>query len=437
MDQQKTPLKLNTRRTFLIGFAFFGILMLWQVYLIYVPLYLEDLLISRFGGNPEEWSYIIGLIMSLDNLFALVLIPVFSWLSDKKTKTRLGRRIPYILFGTIAAAAIFPFIAVMAIVNSLAWMIVMMTLVIVAMGAYRSPAVSLMPDITPKPLRSKANAIINFVGYVGAIVGTGLTMMFPFPSESNPTANPTLTIVPFIVTAVIMVAILVLLMLKFKENTVVEQMRPDMARGEELSETLERVEEGKPMSRRDKANVFIMMSAVFLCFFAFNALNTFGSLFAKNELGVGTGEWGLCLNALAITSLLTFLPSIKLTKKIGRRNSIMFGLALIIVAMLVAGFYGKYSLFLVALFAISGIGWAIINVNTLPALVEMSTRANVARMVGVYYVASQISHALTSIVVGFVFSWLGYGVYFFYAALFMSIAFVLCFFFKVRKVKIT
>lgn len=425
--QEPAKLILNNKRTFLLGLAFFGILMLWQVYYVYVPLYLEDTLISRWGKTPDDWSYIIGLIMSLDNVFALFLIPIFSWFSDKKTRSRYGRRIPYIFFGTIAAAITFPLLAVMAIVNSLVWMVIMMVLVIIAMGVYRSPAVSLMPDVTPKPLRSKANAIINFVGYIGAVAGTGLTMIFTMD-------NKNLTIIPFLITAAIMIGILVVLMLKFKENKVVEEMRADMKRGEELSETLEKIEEDKPMGRRDKVNIYILMGAVFLCFFAFNALNTFGSLYAKNVLKVGTGEWGLCSTALALASLATFLPSIKLTKKIGRKNSIMLGLALIIVMMLAGGFINSFGPLLVALFAVSGIGWAIINVNTMPMLVEMSSRANVARMVAVYYVASQVAHALTSIVVGFVFTWLGYKVYFFYAAFFMSIAFVLCFFFKVRKI---
>jgi MFS family permease len=303
----------------------------------------------------------------------------------------------------------------------------MMTMVIIAMGIYRSPAVALMPDVTPKPLRSKANAIINFVGYIGAIAGTGLTMLFTMD-------NKNLTVVPFIVTAVVMIGILVLLMFRFKENKVVEEMRADMKVGEELAETLQPVEEGKQMGRRDKINMFIMMSAVFCAFFAFNALNTFGSTFADDILGISTTEWGFCLNALAITSLLTFLPSIKLTKKIGRKYSIMLGLAIIIVSMVIGGILNSYSILLVVLFAFSGMGWAIINVNTLPAIVEMATKANLARMVGVYYIASQIAHALTSIVVGFVFTALGFEVYFFYAALWMSIAFVLCIFFKVRKV---
>ena len=407
--------------------AFFGILMLWQVYLIYVPLYLRDLLISQFGGTAQDWAYIVGVIMALDNLFALLLIPIFSWLSDKKTRTRYGRRIPYIFAGTIAAAIFFPFIAVMAIIDSLVWTIVMMTMVIIAMGIYRSPAIALMPDITPKPLRSKANAIINFVGYIGAIVGTGLTMLFVMD-------NKNLTIIPFVVTAVIMIGILIMLMLRFKENAVVEEMKSDLALGEELAETLEKVEEGKPMGRRDKINMFVMMSAVFCAFFAFNALNTFGSTFAEEVLEVTTREWGLGLQALAITSLLTFLPSIKLTRRIGRKYSIMLGLLFIIIPMVIAGFYNQFSIFLVMLFAISGAGWAIINVNTLPAIMEMANKSNVAVIVGVYYVASQVAHALTSIVVGVVFTAWGFEMYFFYAAFWMSVAFVFCIFFKPRKV---
>ena len=412
---EKTIDKLNSRRTFLIALAFFGILMLWQIHYFYSPLYLNALL-----GEGDN-NYIIGIIMSLNNFFAIFMIPLFGWLSDK-TKTRFGRRMPYIIAGSVLAFILFPLMAVAAILNSLAWFIILMVLMIIAMTVYRSPAVALMPDITPKPLRPQANAIINLVGYIGAIIAALMTMLFVFDT------NPTLTIVPFIITGLFLMFALTMLLVRFRENKVVEEMREQLLLGEKQAETVELIEEDKPLRGRDKLNLFIIMGAVFMAFFAFAALNKFGSLYGTEVLG--TSNWGLAMAVLAIASLITFIPSVKLTKLIGRKNSIIAGLILIIIVMLIAGFVQTFGPLLIVLFAISGIGWAIVNVNTYPMVVEMASRKNVGKYTGIYYVASQVAQALTSIVVGFVFDWLGLEVYFFYAVIFMSLALILCFFFK-------
>ena len=148
-------LKLNYKNTFFIGLAFFSILMLWQIYNTYCPLILNELLESKFQ-NADKLTYIIGIIMAMDNLAALILMPIFGNLSDK-TKTKYGKRMPYILIGMLASAIVFPFIAVMYLINNFIGVILFMGLVLTIMQCYRSPAVALMPDITPKPLRSTAN----------------------------------------------------------------------------------------------------------------------------------------------------------------------------------------------------------------------------------------------------------------------------------------
>ena len=395
--------------------------MLWQVHYYYSPLYLEAML-----GSDRE--YLIGIIMSLDNLFAIFMIPLFGLLSDK-TKSKHGRRMPYIVAGSVLALILFPLMALMAILNSLVWFIVLMILMIVAMTVYRSPAVALMPDITPKPLRPKANAIVNFVGYIGAILAGGLTMLFVFD-----TGNMTMSIIPFIITGVFMMFAVTMLLVRFRENKIVEEMREQLILGEKMAETLDTVVEDKPLSARDRANLFIIMGAVFLAFFAFAALSKFGSLYGTEVLG--TNAWGMTVAVLAIASLITFLPSVKLTKKIGRKNSIIVGLTIIIATLIGGHFIATYIGFgvpLVAMFAISGVGWAIVNVNTYPMVVEMASRKNVGKYTGIYYVASQVAQALTTILVGFVFTWLGREVYFLYAIVFMTLALILCLFFRTNK----
>ncbi|MBR6348291.1 MAG: MFS transporter, partial [Spirochaetales bacterium] len=150
-------LKLNKKRTFLIGFAFFGILLLWQVYDSWCPTLLTEIIKTRLGATDElEIQWLVGIIMACDNLAALILLPIFGSLSDR-THTKIGKRMPYILVGTFVSAVAFPFIPLFFHVGNIIGMIIMMAVVLLFMMMYRNPAVALMPDITPKPLRAKAN----------------------------------------------------------------------------------------------------------------------------------------------------------------------------------------------------------------------------------------------------------------------------------------
>jgi len=349
------------------------------------------------------------------------------------------------MLGTAAAVLLFPFVAVMFIVNSFAGLLVFIVLIAIVMHFYRSPAVSLMPDVTPKPLRAAANGIINFVGYIGTIIGGVVTMLFLLskPAEAGLipyiSANPNLVFIPFLITSILMFVSLVLLVWKFSENKVVMQVAPEMAIGEKLAETIETVDEGKPLGKRDKANFIILFGCILLWFFSFNGMMTFGSLYAKKEVillgGAFKGEWqglGIAISVMAIAGMITFLPAIKLSNKIGRKNSILVGLALMIVTLFAASFINTLGVPLLALFAIAGAGWAIINLNSYPMLVEMSNAKNLGRITGYYYIASNLSQAVTSICIGFVLDWLGYSAFFPYATLFMILAFVLCLFFKTK-----
>ncbi|MBE5762655.1 MAG: SLC45 family MFS transporter [Clostridiales bacterium] len=176
--EEKPAFKLNYKRTFTIGFAFFGILLLWQVYDTWCPTFLTELFKSAFNKeSDQDVQYLVGVMMALDNLAALILLPIFGRLSDK-TKSPLGKRMPYILVGTFVCAVAFPFIPVFFHNNNLVGTIAMMAIVLVFAMMYRNPAVALMPDMTPKPLRSKANGIINIMGYIGGAFATVVGMIF-------------------------------------------------------------------------------------------------------------------------------------------------------------------------------------------------------------------------------------------------------------------
>ena len=184
-------LKLNFKRTMVIGFAFFGILLLWQVYDSWCPTFLTELFGKAMYGeaawlavrdikNAKEVlnvQYLVGIMMAIDNLAALILLPIFGHLSDK-TNTKIGKRMPYIIVGTLVSAISFPFIPILFHYNSLVGTLLMMFIVVIFMMMYRNPAVALMPDLTPKPLRSKANGIINIMGYIGGACATFVGMGF-------------------------------------------------------------------------------------------------------------------------------------------------------------------------------------------------------------------------------------------------------------------
>ena len=186
MEQtQQSAFKLNYKRTFIIGFAFFGILLLWQVYDSWCTPFLTELFKSKLGIEDEKQvQYLVGIMMAIDNLAALVLLPIFGALSDK-TNTRIGKRMPYIAVGTIVCCAVFPLIPLFFSQSNLAGVIVCMAVVVLFAMMYRNPAVALMPDMTPKPLRSKANGIINIMGYIGGAFATVLGIFFDFKTQTK------------------------------------------------------------------------------------------------------------------------------------------------------------------------------------------------------------------------------------------------------------
>ena len=242
-------LKLNKKRTMYIALAFFTILMLWQVYNSYVPLMLEDIFTNNLGAG--NYKYLIGIIMAADNMFALFMIPLFGAISDK-TVSKMGKRMPYIIGGTLLSVVLFPFIPVLYATGSLLGLFLIMGLVLISMNVYRAPAVALMPDITPKPLRSKANAIINFVGFIGAIFAGILALLFKMPLNFG---EPSGIIFPFIITSVLMLLALILLLVKIKENKIIVQMEADMKLGETFSDSIEEISEDKPLSKTDSFNL--------------------------------------------------------------------------------------------------------------------------------------------------------------------------------------
>ncbi|MDR0831678.1 MAG: MFS transporter [Bacillales bacterium] len=445
-------LTLNKKRTFIIGLAFFGILMLWQVYNNYCPIILEYLL---KGKVPDDrMLYIIGAIMALDNLVALVGMPIMGILSDK-TKTPIGRRMPYIIVGTIAGALIFPFIALAFIWNSLAGVIIAMGLFLIVMQAYRNPAVSLMADVTPKPLRSLANSIINLVGYVGGIIAAVLGMIFVIKKDAVtgelPAASEigTTVLLPFIISAVAILIILIVLIFNFNETKVVNEVKEEMELGELASKSLEDVKSTKKLSKKDIVNLIILLGSIFLWFMAFNAIETFNSLFAEKILG-NSGIASTSVIILTLSSIVSFVLFAKLSDKVGRWFVVVIGLVLLIFGISVvtiATFVlipdpnnisvtseNLMPIIMYVCILFIGVGWAMININSFPMVVELANKENVGKFTGYYYAASMLAQTITPILVGLVMDFTeGLRILYLYSALFTVGALVVFLFVKERN----
>ena len=282
-------MKLNVRRTCRIGFAFFGILLLWQVYDSWCPTFLTDLFAHRMYSmtsaelklsDPDKIlnvQWLVGIIMACDNLAALILLPIFGNLSDR-TKTPIGKRMPFILVGTFVSAVAFPFIPLFFHQNNIAGMIIMMGVVLIFMMMYRNPAVALMPDITPKPLRAKANGIINIMGYLGGGAATILGLFLKLSDYINVTDRSTkmwIIEIPFLVASVLMIVSALVLFFSIRENKIEEEMREEMAEGERLAAIETPATDEGPMSRANRRMLLAILGAEFLWFMSDNAIGTY------------------------------------------------------------------------------------------------------------------------------------------------------------------
>lgn len=403
--------------------------MLWQMYNYYCPLFLESML-----GDSK--AYVIGLIMAADNIFAIFMLPLFGSLSDK-THTKWGRRMPYLVVGMIASAICFPLIAVMYYVNSLVGLIIMMGLILIIMNIYRNPAVSLMPDVTPKPLRSQANGIINLVGYIGAVLGGAIAMIIKlFFNELEKQG-----ISAFIVASFFMILAVIILVLRINEPKIVEEMKDDMLEGEKLSESFTNETVSTPLTKQDKVNTIILLFSVLFWFISFNAVESFYSIFCKNTFAgdgldklVGT----IVMAGLPLSSIITFMCTINLPVKIGRKNTVLIGLGCLILGFFIIVLQGILNKYIAIVFIISivicGIGWALINANSYPMLVEVTNKDNVGKFTGWYYTFSMIAQSITPVLVGALITIQNkYTVLFIYAIVTMAIATIIFSFFKENR----
>ena len=386
--------KLDVKKTLLLSFGFFASSIAWSVYNSFVPQLLESYIAS---------TTIIGLIMTIDNVFGVIFQPLFGKMSDN-TRTRFGRRMPYIFIGLPICAVAFTLIPRTNSLWSLMTVLITFTFV---MSAWRSPVVALMPDITPGPARSQANGIVNLMGGVGSLLaffaGGILFKVGGFP-------------LPFLMSAVMMLLALVVLALFVREPK--QAYEP-----EEKSKV-----KGEKLTPEERKSLLLILTGVFFWFTGYNAVETFFTLYATNTLGMDAGGAAMTLSIFSLTFLTFAVPAGFIGAKKGRRKTILLGLAGLTLLFLPMIFLANAWVTRVCLF-LGGFFWAMVNINSLPMVVKLSGEAKVGTFIGYYYFFSFSSQIVSPVLFGFIRDMVGhYKVLFLYACIAFALAMLSLFF---------
>jgi MFS family permease len=412
-------LKLNTKRTVTVGFAFMSIMAFWQVYDGIVPLILKN----TFDMNDT----ISGVIMALDNVLAIFLLPIFGSISDK-VNTKMGKRMPFILFGTIAACVFSILLPVADRLKNLYFFVTALFLVLISMATYRSPAVALMPDVTPKPLRSKGNAVINLAGSVGGILMLGVISV-SVPKVPHPNYVPV-----FVIMIAFMLLCLAVLLTRVREPKLNALMREESSALGEETESVE-TKTHTPMPAEVRKSFILILVSIFLWFMGYNAVTTSFSKYAHVYWGLEGGSFALTLMIAQAAAIVSYIPVGLIASRIGRRKTILGGIVLLTAAFASCVFFKSFTGMIFFFFILAGIGWASINVNSYPMVVEMSRGSDVGKYTGYYYTVSMAAQIVTPILSGAVLEYgyrllgsanpdAGYVLLFPYGALFTALSFV-------------
>lgn len=488
-------MKLNYKRTILVGFAFFLISAFWQAYDAIVPLAL-----TNHYGLPQTVS---GVVMSVDNVLAVFMLPIFGALSDK-VMTKMGRRTPFVLVGTVAAVLSFILLAFVngiqlnslnesglvdayngmneyyhsaieqieasyengiiteavrnagieeaeAIFNTFKtelreqaleltldniWPLVgfigVLLVVLVSMATFRSPAVALMPDVTVKPLRSKGNAIINLMGTAGGIIVLALSSVFGISK------NLYMSYAGYVAaTCLIMVVGLLIFLAAVKEKKWAEEMEIDTKRLG-LEDVVEVDNTGKrALDRAEMKSLLLILASVALWYIGYNSITSKYSVYSTNVLGV---DYGLTLIVAQAAAIISYIPVGFVASRFGRRKTILTGIAMLTAAFFVGNFIGEGvgPMVMYPIFALAGIGWATINVNSFPMVVELARGGEVGKYTGYYYTASMAAQIVAPILSGALYDLGdvltdGNGmrvVFFAFGTVFVALSFVTMFFVK-------
>ncbi len=480
-------MKLNYKRTILVGFAFFLISAFWQAYDAIVPLALNN-----HYGLPHSIS---GFVMSIDNILAVFMLPVFGALSDK-VMTKFGKRTPFIVIGTIAA--VLSFIA-LALINGIQlnaldnagivdayneayasfssfkesvteafkngeitaeikdlrieqaeealnvikeelvlrareitmsnlWPLVgfmaVLLLVLIAMATFRSPAVALMPDVTLKPLRSKGNAVINLMGTAGGII---VLLISTVMGTSSKLYMHYFTYV-LLVCSIMTIGLLIFIFTVKERKWADEMAEQSVALG--IEEKVAESGEKRSLSKPEMTSLLLILASVALWYVGYNSITSKYTVYATNVLNV---DYGLTLIVAQAAAIVSYIPVGMVASKLGRRKTILAGITMLATAFFIGNFIGAgvSNFVMYPIFALAGIGWATINVNSFPMVVELAKGGEVGKYTGYYYTASMAAQIVAPILSGVLYDAFGMRAMFFsFGTVFVVASFVTMFFVK-------
>ena len=333
---------------------------------------------------------------------------------------------PFILIGTLVASLFILILPIADFKGNLVLFMIALAIVLVAMASYRSPAVALMPDVTPKPLRSKANAIINLMGTLGGIYSLGV-IFFLYKDDGS------INLPVFISVIVIMLLSVVFLFLTINENKLSQKAREEekafVTEGEEET-AIENTKTEEEMPADVRRSFIFILASIFLWFFAYNAVKTAFSRYADKVWGYGGGTFTQPLMVAFGVALISYIPIGIISSKIGRKKTIIGGIVILTLSYLCGFLFKEASPLINVVFAFTGIGWASINVNSYPMVVEMCKSSDTGKYTGYYYTCSMASQIITPIVSGFLLQNVGYRTLFPYAVIFSLASLVTMLFVK-------
>lgn len=371
--------------------------------------------------------------MAADNVLAIFLLPLFGGISDR-CKSKMGRRKPFLLYGTLVSVVLMLLLPILdnryaaaPSAGTKVLFIVVLGCILVSMGTYRSPSVALMPDVTPKPLRSKANAIINLMGAIGGILYLAIaTVLY---SEKRTAGLDHVNYLPlFMIVAGIMIVGMLIVLITVDEVGLNRQMAEYEAAHPEEQDTVVDASGEEKLPPEVKRSLGLLLASIALWFISYNAMETWFTTYANRMWGMSLGSASLCLTIATLGAILSYIPVGAIASNIGRKKTILSGVVLMTACFVICFVYtlasDHFSPILYVIFAFVGMGWAAINVNSLPMVVEMCKGSDIGRFTGYYYTFSMAAQIVTPIVAGTLMNRVGYTTLFPYAAVFMAAAFV-------------
>lgn len=379
------------KKTFLLGTGFFAISITWSVYNAFVPK-----ILNNFIGSTA----LIGFIMTIDNYFALFIQPLVGSLSDR-IDTKYGKRMPFIMVGMPLASI---FIIFLANYSSLSMLITFIIIMNLSMSLFRSPVIALMPDVTPRKMRSKANSIINLMGGIGSVIAYMIgSKLWDVNSKY-----------PFYLAAILMLISFITLFNSIKEKR-------DVIGYEKNDDNMGIIQNIKEAAKN--RNLLFLLFAICSWFIGFSGVESLFTLYGEKYLGVKTSAAAFSFTFISISFLVFSVPAGILGTKFGKKKTITAGIGGLIGCFLVIAFM-KNITFIRILFLVCGFFWALININSYPFVADMAPRGKIGTFTGLYYLMSSIAAIVSPPLLGLVIDLISYRCMFFYAAGFFILAII-------------